>query len=149
MNEISFITEGVTNLFNKPYEVVIKLDDVRESKTYLELIVSSINSNSRGVYIFYDDTNQKIVYIGMAGKIKNDGKPTKQTLSERLRASRGKSFSTTSKFIENSMIKLGSQKFRIIVLEIKQGELPAYLEASLINNYYKIYNCLPTLNNDF
>jgi len=107
-----------------------------------------------GVYIWIDKGTEEIVYIGMAGKIKNDGTLGDHSIQDRLLASRGKDKHTktdiqTNDYIKELMVKNNIKTLGFYIIYSKQEEPPAYIEALLLYKYYKQNKRLPKFNNSF
>lgn len=113
--------------------------------------VKEINSNipnSFGVYIFYKNSKsyENIIYIGKAGELTTFGEKKAQGLQKRLTNTRDNK-SVNSYFKE--LFDFDIDKIIIEYFEIDQNFIPAYIEASLIQEYYEKNNKLPILNKSF
>lgn len=107
-----------------------------------------------GIYIWLNTSNNEIVYIGMAGKVKTDGTLSNHSVRKRLLASRGKDKATkkdiqTNDYVRDYMVNNDVESLDFYVMYSKTGEPPAYIEALLLYKYYKKNNRLPKLNNSF
>jgi hypothetical protein len=107
-----------------------------------------------GVYIWVNSENNNIVYIGMAGKLKNNGKFVNHSIQERLLATRGKDKLTkkdiqTNDYVRSKMEKHNIKKIDFHIMYSIIDEPPAYIEALLLYKYYKKNKCLPLLNTSF
>ena len=107
-----------------------------------------------GVYIWVNSENNNIVYIGMAGKLKNNGKFVNHSIQERLLATRGKDKLTkkdiqTNDYVRCQMEKHNIKKIDFHIMYSKIDEPPAYIEALLLYKFYKKNKCLPLLNTSF
>jgi hypothetical protein len=108
-----------------------------------------------GVYIVYISlTKEKeIVYIGSSGKIQNDGsmKTRKNGLYDRI--VNGKQFSNVRyiswpiKMAKDSIQSLDVCWYITYTDDI--GDIPAYVEAVLIQRFYGLHQRLPRWNNEF
>ena len=90
----------------------------------------------------------------MAGKVKTDGHWGNHCVQQRLLASRGKDPVTakdiqTNDYIRQVMDNYKIDALEIQVLELKEGQLPSYAEAVMLNYYYQQSRCLPILNKAF
>jgi hypothetical protein len=107
-----------------------------------------------GVYIWYSNETEEIIYIGMAGTIKTDGSFGEHNLQNRLTASRGKDKLTkkdvlTNDYVKHNMQNMNLTNLRFYIIYTLQDEPPAYVESFLIYKYYKINQRLPILNNSY
>lgn len=117
-----------------------------------------------GVYIF--STNDKVIYIGLSGKIRKWPISTDWDIKKRLKASRGIDSSnkdvSTVNFIKEIVttgktkikryneINIGALKeFQITILFAESMVPPSYLEALLLYEYLKKNNELPPFNLSF
>ena len=122
-------------------------------KLYNNLIREQVSDNA-GIYIWVNSKTDSIVYIGMAGKIKNDGSLADHSVQNRLLASRGKDKVTkkdiqTNDFVSNYMEINGVACLDFYILYSKNDEPASYVEALALYNYFKTYRKLPELNNSF
>jgi len=127
-----------------------------EKIMYNKLIKDKVEKK-HGIYIWENDESKEIIYIGMAGKIKQNGIIGDHSLDQRLKASReqikinGKNKDiTTGKYLLNKMneLKFSKVKFYIVYIEAKQFP-PTYVESILLHAYYIKNEKLPILNNAF
>jgi hypothetical protein len=107
-----------------------------------------------GVYVWIDNETEEIIYIGMAGTIKTDGCLREHSIQQRLLASRGKDKYTgkdiqTNDYVYSLMQERGMEIMKIVLIYTKDGEAPAFLEALLLNEFYKRKKYLPILNKSF
>lgn len=117
-----------------------------------------------GVYIF--STNDKVIYIGLSGKVRKWPISTDWDIKKRLKASRGIDSSgtdvSTVNFIKEIVttgrttikryneINIGVLKeFQITILFAESKVPPSYLEALLLYEYLKKNEKLPPLNLSF
>lgn len=151
-------------LFNlaTPYieDLVFKLEINRNifqsssgREQYNAIIRKNIN-NKFGVYVWVIRSTNEIVYVGMAGKIKQDGTLTGHTLQKRLLASRYKDkeikkYIQTNDFIRDFMVINDVENLDYYVLYSKENEPPSFIEALLLYHLYKNNGKLPSLNNLF
>ncbi len=130
------------------------LNESNGTKLYNKKIRKEVE-DKHGVYIWCDTKNNKIVYIGMAGKIKTDGSLSKHSLQQRLIASRGKDKTTkkdisTAVFVKNFITKANIDSLKYYVFYINDNTPASYIESILLYEYYKKKdNKLPELNNSF
>lgn len=121
---------------------------------YNQIINKNVKPKSFGIYIWVNPKNEKIIYIGMAGKIKNEGICCEHHLQKRLTATRGKDKITKRDILTNDYVKYNMEKENIDKLDFyiyytKTGEPASYVEALLLYKYFKKNNQLPLLNNAF
>lgn len=107
-----------------------------------------------GIYIWLNTSNNEIVYIGMAGKVKTHGTLSNHSVQKRLLASRGKDKATkkdiqTNDYVRDYMVNNDVESLDFYVMYSKSEEPPAYIEALLLYKYYKKNKRLPKLNNSF
>ena len=117
-------------------------------------IVRNNVDDKNGVYLWENSESSEIIYIGMAGKIKSNGKYGSHSIQKRLLAARGKDKMTkkyiqTNDYIRNIMIDSNIQKMKFCIMYSKNDEPPAFLEAILLYEYYKKNKRLPKFNSSF
>lgn len=122
-------------------------------KLFNKLIRENVQNKS-GVYLWSNPKTDEIYYIGMAGKIKTDGSLSNHTLQQRLQAPRGRDKKTKKDIQTNDFVKEFMKGNKILSLDFhlaysKDDIPPAYVEAVLLNEYFKENKCLPHLNNSF
>ncbi|MBC8266301.1 MAG: hypothetical protein H8E84_04985 [Flavobacteriales bacterium] len=131
-------------------EFIVERDNLNNRGYYVNLIQENVKE-SPGVYVWTNDENNKIIYIGMSGKINNDGTLGNQLLPDRLQASRkynGKDLSTKNYlFIKLNELKIQTMKMSIFYSN--ENEPASYLEAKLLRSYFQNQGRLPILNNEF
>ncbi len=145
----SFVEETVVK-----FQIDRTIFDSDFGREAFNLTIRQYVSKKFGVYIWIDKATDEIVYIGMAGKIKTDGRLSDHSIQSRLLASRGKDKLTkkdiqTNDYIRELMTKNGINSFDFYIMYSKEGEPPAYIEALLLYKYYKKNNRLPRFNNAF
>lgn len=127
-----------------------------EELKYNKLIKDNVEEK-HGIYIWENDENKEILYIGMAGKIKQNGIIGDHTLDQRLKASRERKKIngelkdiTTGPYLLNKMNTIGFSRanFYITYLDINLFP-PTYIESILLYEYLMKNNKLPILNNSF
>jgi hypothetical protein len=129
-------------------------DETKGLKKYNQIIDKELkNKKDYGVYI-WEDNNGEIIYIGMAGKVNNDGSMAPHSLNKRLKASRVKDKQTnkdiqTNAYLSTHMKNHDIEKLNMYILFTKENIPPAYLESILLYNYYTDERKLPRLNNSF
>jgi hypothetical protein len=107
-----------------------------------------------GIYIWENADNGEVLYIGMAGKVNQQGNLVNHSVKKRLQASRGKDPETnreilTNKFIRNIMTELNCTNLNIHIIHLQQRQIPGYAEAVLINAFYQFNGFLPKYNSAF
>lgn len=64
---------------------------IKDGKSnYTRLIRNNIKPGRYGVYVWVNESTNEIIYLGMAGKVKNNGALGDHCLQKRLIATRGK-----------------------------------------------------------
>jgi hypothetical protein len=150
LQDISHYVESPTLSFSVPIQM---FEEVNGRHRYNALIRGKVERKS-GVYFWVDNGTGEIVYIGMAGSIKTDGRLSDHSIKERLLASRGKDRITgkdiqTNDYIHSMMKLSGMQTMDINVMYAKEGEAPAYIEALAMNCFFKRHKRLPLMNKAF
>jgi hypothetical protein len=107
-----------------------------------------------GIYIWTNGDTSEILYIGMAGKLHQNGDFANHTVQKRLLASRGKDSTTgkyiqTNEYIKQTISNIKCSSIDIHVFHTKPNQLPGYVEAVLINAYFQATKTLPPLNTAF
>jgi hypothetical protein len=106
-----------------------------------------------GVYLIGNEDNSIVYYIGMAGRLRNDGIQKSHTLQNRLTASRYKDATgkdiQTNDWIRHFMDANEIQDLNFHILYTKTEEPAAYVEALLMYRYYKHFKQIPMLNSEF
>lgn len=118
------------------------------SLNFIKEIKSNI-PNSFGVYIFYKNSKsyENIIYIGKAGEFTNLGDKKAQGLQKRLTNIRDKK--PANIYYKDIFTFLDIEKIILEYFETDENFIPAYIEASLIQEYYLKNNKLPILNKSF
>lgn len=107
-----------------------------------------------GVYIWENDDNKEVLYIGMAGKVNQQGILVNHSVRNRLQASRGRDSETgrdilTNRYIRNLMAHENCIQLNIHVIHLHNGQIPGFIEAILINEFYQRNGILPKYNHMF
>lgn len=109
--------------------------------------------NQIGIYIWENNDNNEILYIGMAGKVKNNGEYVNHSVRQRLLASRGKDENgkdvQTNKYVQNIIMENSISQINFHVYHLKENQIPGFIEAVLINAYFQKNKCLPKYNSSF
>lgn len=105
--------------------------------------------NSFGVYIFYKNSKsyENIIYIGKAGVITTSGDKKSQGLKNRLTNIRDNK--SAKIYYKDIFTFLNLSELIIEYFETSQKFIPAFVEASLVQEYYSLNNKLPVLNKSF
>jgi hypothetical protein len=136
------------------FSVSIQMFETRNGRgAYNALIREKVQSKS-GVYFWVHKGLDEILYIGMAGSVKTDGRISDHSVRDRLLASRQKDKISgkdvqTNDYVYSVMKSFGMETMEIYVMFTKEGEAPAYIEALAINMFLKKNKCLPLLNKSF
>ena len=114
--------------------------------------VKEINANipnSFGVYIFYKNSKsyENIIYIGKAGEMRTSGDKKSQGLQKRLTNIRDNK--SANIYYKDIFSFLNLDKLIIEYFETSEKFIPAFVEASLIQEYHSLNNKLPILNRSF
>jgi hypothetical protein len=144
---ITFL-KPITNR-NHQFEIqLVEMNKQKGSSYYREVINLNVDSKY-GVYVIYNPLNNKIVYIGKSGTIKNDGTFEDQNLNGRLLASRGNT--TSHKYFTSKMNQYNFKALNFYVFYTKKANPPAYIEALSLHQYFKrnSYKSLPMFNQEF
>lgn len=153
--------EALENVADKFIESKVHLEiplnlfaELKGRNKYNAIIRKLVDPTKYGVYTFINKENEEIVYIGMAGKIKKNGKLSDHPIAKRLTAPRYKNKLTgkwiqTNDFINNFMLKDKINILQIRILYIKDNIPPSYLESLLLYKYYLKNKKLPKLNSEF
>lgn len=135
-------------------EIPLELLNKSNGKSlYNKLIKQKVQSRA-GVYIWFEPVSNAIVYIGMAGKIKNNGSVSNHSLPKRLTASRGKDKSTNKDILTQEFLRRFMKFKKIELLDFHifyacDNEPASYIESIALYYYFKRNKKLPELNNSF
>ena len=119
-----------------------------------EHISHALNSynvpNKYGVYLIYSvkDNIEKIIYIGKSGTLQNDGTFKTQGIAGRLKAV-GKNNIPRNIYFQDIIKEYDFDKLKflwIVTVEENVIEIPALVEAKLLQSYFDDNNVLPLLN---
>ena len=107
-----------------------------------------------GIYIWTNGDTSEILYIGMAGKLHQNGDFANHTVQKRLLATRGKDSTTkkeiqTNEYVRLIMSKIKCSSIDIHIFHTRPNQLPGYVEAVLINTFFQSTKNLPLLNAAF
>lgn len=140
--EDKFVFEVLQQLFHQP-----------DGKSqYNKLIKKEVPKDTYGVYIWVHSKSRKIIYIGMAGKVKTNGQLGIHSIENRLIATRGKVNGRdvlTNDYLFNYMQNNNVASLAFYVFKTNAQTPPSYLEAILLYNFYSQNGVLPILNNSF
>ena len=160
-NEQLNLNETINNYCEKnTCDLTFEKKNLKIKKNYNNCI-NKIVKEKPGVYIIGDNVNN-IVYIGMAGKFNSLKKEfTTHTLKKRLVASRTKEPKLKNKndkskdistfdWLKNHLnICPNLLELYILVIYTNQNTLPAFIESTLIQNYFTRNKNIPYLNINF
>lgn len=147
VNELKKI---IRNYINNEYSVIIERNTMLSTNglaEYNRLIRNQV-LDLAGIYIWENVDNGEILYIGMAGKINQQGILGNHSVRKRLQAARGRD-TLTNEFIRNLMVQQNINLFNIHVIHLQNGQIPGYIEAVLINAFYQTNGMLPRYNNAY
>jgi hypothetical protein len=142
-NLIAEFCEG-TNQFHLNLE---RMNDQDGKRYYNEILKNNVEYRY-GIYFICDSVDSKVLYIGKAGTLKNDGLYKSQNLIGRLNAPRGKYNNSFLHFKE----MMNDNNFDNMIFRVfysKNNFPPAYLEAIALYNFYKTQGKLPKFNNEY
>jgi hypothetical protein len=144
--------DEIANLKNKYYNDCYEYPDPSDpSKTFRECTTQHFKKlwgkKKYGIYIVRQKDTRKVLYIGMGGKLKNDGQFKKQDIPNRLRAKRGK-IPANKWFSELKKVR-GNLLIEYIILPDTGFPSPALIEAILLQVYLNEYGYLPYKNKEF
>lgn len=156
---ISSYTENAAFTSFSVHKDLLIQDAKREKKAkrkYNELIRKKVEKKY-GVYIWENEESKEIIYIGMAGKVKQNGMIGDQTIDKRLTATRQqillnekKTDVLTGDYLLNKMndLRFTVTNFYIIYLDPSKYP-PTYIESVLLFKFLSKKKQLPILNNSF
>lgn len=110
-----------------------------------DILIKNNVPNTFGIYIIYKNEKiyENIIYIGKAGEIDTNGVEKKQGLFKRLSNTRDNK--TANEYFKN----LFDENIKELVIEYYETPIsliPSFVEATLIQEYFKIFQKLPPLN---
>ncbi len=107
--------------------------------------------NEPGVYLIFgsNNTEHKLIYIGRAGTLKNNGDFKTQKLKKRLKAKQSKR-SRQKYFTEiiETDLYTNLEIFWFVTFYGENKTLPSLMEAELFQQYFNSYLKLPKLNKE-
>jgi|TARA_B110000091_G_scaffold182927_1_gene201307 hypothetical protein len=117
------------------------------------LLIREAVEDRVGCYLWINNSTSEIIYIGMAGKVKQDGSIGPHSLQKRLVAARVKDandrYVVTNDYIRSYMEDNEIEELLIKVLYTFDSSPPTYVESLLLNQFLSLNNCLPALNSAF
>lgn len=151
--DINSLVKNVEHLIDSNEKILVHKGLFAPENNYNAFIKENVQQKP-GVYIWYDKKNKEVLYIGMAGKIKTNGKLTNHPISKRLQAPRCKDVFTKKDVSTNKYIAAIFEVFEVNevefhILTCKENEPAAYIESILLYKYFKDQKVLPILNNAF
>jgi hypothetical protein len=152
----SELLQTITPLISHDYSLSISLAFIHGDqglKEFNRLIRQSIE-DLPGLYLWENNDNEEIFYIGMAGKVNQEGQTVSHTVRNRMQASRKKDRVTqkditTNKYLRDFMSQHEINQVNIHVVHLIPSQLPGYAEAILMNAFYQRNGILPRLNKAF
>jgi hypothetical protein len=150
------LLQTITQIIDHDYYFSISLTEMQAEQGLREfnrLIRQSI-ADLPGLYLWENNDNEEIFYIGMAGKVNQEGQTVSHTVRNRMQASRKKDRVTqkditTNKYLRDFMSQNRINQINIHVVHLIPRQLPSYAEAVLMNAYYQHNGILPRLNKAF
>ena len=149
------LRELVEHAISTEYKVQIfrEILNTKNGKREFNKEIRAKVQNQIGVYLWENSKTKEILYIGMAGKVKTDGKFANHSVQKRLLASRCKNLLgkdiQTNQYIKDILNQDNIETLNIHVFHLKENQLPGFIEAVLINAYFQEKNCLPRYNSSF
>jgi len=131
---------------NENNEFDVERNNLINRGYYVNLIRDNVDERP-GVYVWTNNENHEIIYIGMSGKINNDGSLGNQLLTGRLQATRENL--STKKYLFKKLKELEIQTMKMSIFYSNENEPASYLEALLLRAYFQETKRLPILNNAF
>jgi len=108
--------------------------------------------HAAGVYILkaVKDKDERLVYIGASGSIRQDGTFVRQMMKKRLQNMHGKIRRQTHFETEITLNKLDGIRVNwYVTFENQIQDLPMFVEGTLLQNYFDIYKKLPEWNKKY
>lgn len=151
--DINWLIDTASHLVERKEIKVIKSELFYPINSYNSFIMEEIVGKP-GVYIWFNKKTNEVLYIGMAGKIKTNGKLTDHPLNKRLTAARVVDVATKQHISTNLYVSSVLELFEINelnfhILIAKEEEPASYIESVLLYQYFKKHKVLPILNNAF
>lgn len=152
--DINEIKTLVRPFIDKETDFQIVIDQLRldGGREYFNKTIREKVDKRHGVYVWSNTATGEVVYIGMAGKFKADGKPCTHSIQNRLVASRGKISGTdiqTNDYVRYKMTDHNINSLTFSIMYTKADEPPAYVEALLLYEFFKRTKNLPKFNSSF
>jgi hypothetical protein len=152
----SELLQTIAPLISNDYSLPISLAFIQGDqglKEFNRLIRESIQ-DLQGLYLWENIDNEEIFYIGMAGKVNQEGQIGGHSVRNRMQASRGKNpvtqkDITTNRYVRDFMSQNRINQINIHVVHLIPRQLPGYAEAVMINAYFQRNGILPRLNKAF
>jgi hypothetical protein len=154
IHEIRTVIRNEAETEYHPVRIELAIFEEESGLSNFNSIIRHELANRRGVYIWENADNGEVIYVGMAGKICQNGEFTNHDIQRRMLASRGRDLANRRDIQTNAYIKLKMQTYNISRLNIHplytyDRVLPGYVEAVILNCYFQINGRLPLLNSHF
>ena len=153
---VSELLSLIENLTSNPYTIIISAAELHDDEGLMHYNNRIRNEvlDLPGIYIWENIDNKAVLYIGMAGKVNQQGVMTMHSVRKRLQASRGKDPNTnrdvlTNRYIRNIMSEQNCQQLQMTILHMQETQLPGFAEAILLNAFYQGNGILPLYNSAF
>ena len=153
---VTELKEIITDLINIEYTIQIPFQTISADNGLQEYnrIVREHVLDLTGIYIWENFDTGIVWYIGMAGKINQQGDLVNHSVKKRLQASRKKDDLTgrdiqTNRYIYNLMVQENCSQLNIHVIHLENGQIPGFVEAILLNAFYQRNRSLPLYNSAF
>ena len=150
------LKETIGDLIDHDYAIQIPYATISTTnglKEYNRIIRNSVE-DLVGIYLWENANNNEVFYIGMAGKVNQQGQLVNHSVRSRLQASRGKDPATgrdvlSNQYILNLMAQENCTQLNIHIIHLQNCQIPGYAEAVLLNAFYQRNGLLPKYNSAF
>lgn len=108
-----------------------------------------------GVYLVFDrsENDKQLIYIGLSGKMQNDGTMKNRENGLKGRIVKGKQFGRSRKSSwPKKMIEDGIEVLDVywyVTFDLTIQDIPAYVEGLLLQRFFEMHGRLPKWNNEF
>ena len=152
----SELLQTITQIIDHHYHLSISFAEIQGDQGLREFnrFIRQSIEDLPGLYLWENSDNEEIIYIGMAGKVNQEGQIAGHTVRNRMQASRKKDpvtqrDITTNKYLRDFMSQNRITQINIHVVHLITGELPGFAEAVMMNAYFQHNGILPRLNKAF
>ncbi len=152
----SELLQTINQIIDHDYCLSISLAEIQGDQGLREFnrIIRQTIEDLPGLYLWENNDNEEIIYIGMAGKVNQEGQIGGHSVRNRMQATREKDpvtkkDITTNKYVRDFMSQHRINQMNIHVVHLIPGQLPGYAEAVMLNAYFQQNGILPRLNKAF